>query len=82
MRTIKIKNMSYEQYSDVLDSITKTIPYALYNQYYRPNLKVGVFSFWDVAYIPKPLKKYILQPPVSRENVELLQKEIIEAFKE
>lgn len=81
MRLIKIPDLEYVQYEKIRDAIYSVIPFALLNQQYSKKLKTGFFNFWDVAYIPEELRKYIVQPPVSRENFELLHKKMIDALK-
>lgn len=80
MRLVKIENCSYIKYSKIRDAIFETIPYSLFNQGYSPGLQLGIFNFWDLTYIPEDLIQFIVQPPVSRENVELLHKKISEAL--
>lgn len=80
MRLIKIENCSYESYSKIANAIYSVIPFALINDAYRKDLRTAFFNFWDVEYIPEELKKYILQPPLSRENKELLHEKLIKAF--
>jgi len=82
MRLIKIENCSYEKYSKIADAIYSVIPFALINDAYRKDLKTAYFNFWDSDYIPDDLKKYIMQPPLSRENQKLLHKKLLEAFEE
>lgn len=81
MRLIKIPNCSYEQYCKIADTIYEVIPFALINDAYRGNLQTAFFNFWDVSYIPEDLRKYIVQPPLSRENVELLHEKLKEVLK-
>jgi len=76
MRLIKIEQCDYKTYSTIRDTIMEVIPFALINQDYSPNLKVAIFNFWDVAYIPEELRKYIMQPPLSRENQALLREKL------
>lgn len=80
MRMLKIPNLEYEQYNAIRNSIYKTIPFAIINNEYLPDLKMGFFNFWDVAYIPDVLRKYIMQPPVSREDFDKMKAEIVKAF--
>lgn len=81
MRLIKIPDLEYEQYEKIRDAIYSVIPFALLNQQYSKKLKTGFFNFWDVAYIPDELKKYIVQPPLSRENFALLHEKMLDALK-
>lgn len=78
MRMIKIENCSYHKYDIIRNAIMSVIPYALINQDYSKELKLAVFNFWDSDYIPKDLKKFIMQPPLSRENQDLLHKKLSE----
>lgn len=82
MRLIKIEDCSYEKYSRIADAIYSVIPFALINDAYRKELKTAYFNFWDVEYIPESLRKYIMQPPLSRENKALLHEKLEEAFNE
>ena len=59
MIIIKIPKLEYENYSDILDILTE-FPYHLSNQYYRPKLKIGIFCFTKLQFIPDSLKKYII----------------------
>ena len=76
MRLIKIENCSYEKFEAIRDTIYSVIPFAIINQGYSRKLQMAIFNFWDVTYIPEELKKYIMQPPLSRENVELLKQKL------
>ena len=76
MRLIKIENCSYERFEQIRDAIFEVIPFAIINQGYSKKLKMAIFNFWDVEYIPDELKKYIVQPPLSRENKELLKEKL------
>ena len=80
MRLIKIENCSYETFEKIRDAIYEVIPFAIINQGYSKNLQMAIFNFWDVEYIPDDLKQYIMQPPLSRENKELLKEKLLEAF--
>ena len=80
MRLIKIEDCSYEQYNKIANAIYSVIPFALINDAYRKDLKTAYFNFWDVEYIPESLRKYIMQPPLSRENKELLHKKLLEVL--
>ena len=80
MRLIKIPDLEYEQYEKIRDAIYSVIPFALLNQQYCKSMKTGFFNFWDVAYIPEELRQFIVQPPVSRENFELLHKKMLEVL--
>lgn len=51
--------MKSKQYNDLLDILT-AFPHYLVNQYYRPKLKIGIFCFADMQYIPDSLKEYII----------------------
>lgn len=76
MRLIKIENCSHERFEQIRDAIYEVIPFAIINQGYSKKLKMAIFNFWDVEYIPQELKKYIVQPPLSRENKELLKEKL------
>lgn len=76
MRLIKIENCSYERYKQIRDAIMEVIPFAIINQDYSSKLQTAIFNFWDVEYIPDELKQYIVQPPLSRENKELLKEKL------
>ena len=78
MRLIKIEPCSYERFEQIRDAIYEVIPFAIINQGYSSKLKLAIFNFWDVEYIPEQLKKYIVQPPLSRENKELLKEKLAE----
>lgn len=85
MRLVWIPNLEYEQYSQIFDAIIQHIkkggiPFALLNQGYSARLKVGFFNFWDSDYIPENLKKFILQPPRSREDKEKLVNQLNEVI--
>jgi len=81
MRLIKIENCEYETYNKIRNAIMSVIPFAIINQDYSKDLKTAIFNFWDVEYIPEDLKKYIMQPPLSRENKKILHEKLLEAFK-
>lgn len=75
MRCIKIPNCEYKTFEAIRDAIFDEIPFVLLNQGYSKKLKVAIFNFWDECYIIEELKSYIVQPPLSRENVpELINK--------
>ena len=76
MRLIKIENCSYERFEAIRDAIYEVIPFAIINQGYSKKLQMAFFNFWDVEYIPDELKQYIVQPPLSRENKELLKEKL------
>ena len=82
MRLIKIEKCSYEKFEKIRDAIYEVIPFAIFNEGYSPKLKMAIFNFWDVEYIPESLRKYIMQPPLSRENKALLKEKLQEAFKD
>lgn len=81
MRLCKIPNLSYEDFEKIRDVIYSNVPFALIHVGYSPKLKVGIFNFWDSDYIPDEMKKYILQPPLSRENKEKMTKELGDLLK-
>ena len=76
MRLIKIENCSLGRYLQIRDAIMEIIPFAIINQDYSEGLQIAIFNFWDSDYIPDELKKYIMQPPLSRENRELLKEKL------
>jgi len=76
MRLISIDDCSYERFEAIRDAIFEVIPFAIINQGYSKKLKRAIFNFWDVEYIPEELKKYIMQPPLSRENKALLKQKL------
>ena len=76
MRLVKIPECTYEQYTKIRDTIMDIIPFAIINQDYSLKSKTAIFNFWDSDYIPQDLKKYIVQPPLSRENKELLKEKL------
>lgn len=80
MRLIKIPNIEYQTFEKVRDAIFDTIPFACIESVYSKKLRTGFFNFWDVTYIPDSLKQYIVQPPMSRENVEKLHQALENAF--
>lgn len=80
MRLVKIRPCSYEKFSKIRDVIYETVPFAIINQGYSSELSMAIFNFWDTDYIPEPLKKYIVQPPLSRENKDLLKQKINEVL--
>lgn len=82
MRLIKISKCSYEQYESIRDAIYSVIPFALINNEYSKKLETAFFNFWDVEYIPDDLKRFIMQPPLSRENKELLHEKMMDAVKD
>ncbi len=76
MRLITIPKCSYAQYEQIRDAIYSVIPFALFNQQYVKSTQTAYFNFWDVSYIPPELQHYIMQPPLSRENVDLLHEKL------
>ena len=84
MRMIKIEDCSKEQFEKIKLAICDVIPYALINSEFVFNSTehppFAIFNFWDSDYIPEKLKKYIMQPPLSRENKELLHKKLLEVL--
>lgn len=81
IRLVKIPNMSEDEYNRIIDAIDETIPFAVVDARYNPRLKAGIFNFWDTDYIPEELKKFIVQPPLSRENREKMSRMLKEAVK-
>ena len=82
MRLIRIENLKQYDYMKIKDAILSVIPFALINQTYSRKLRTGYFNFWDVEYVPDELKKYIMQPPLSRENKALLHEKLKDVIKE
>lgn len=80
MRLVKIPNCSYDQFEKIRDAIYEVIPFAIINEGYSRKLNVAIFNFWDSDYIPELLKQHIVQPPLSRENIELLHEKLKEAI--
>lgn len=80
MRLIRIEDCSYKKFEAIRDAIFSVIPFAIINQGYSKKLRMAIFNFWDVEYIPDELKKYIVQPPLSRENKALLHEKMLEVF--
>lgn len=76
MRLIKIPNLEYKEFEALRDIIYTYIPFAILYIGYSPKLKLGVFHFFDSDYIAEELKKYILQPPLNKETVEKMSKEL------
>lgn len=76
MRMLKIPDLEYEDFKKIRWAILKHIPFALLEVVYERDHKIGFFNFWDVEYIPKQLRKFIVQPPASREPVEKMLDEI------
>ena len=81
MRTIRIEECEYALYEAIRDAIIETVPFALIQDMYSKYTKTAIFNFWDSDYIPTCLYKFIIQPPLSRENKEKMNTAIIFAFK-
>jgi len=75
MRMIKFKS-EYSVFEKVRNVIDSVIPFAVIDIRYNPNTKETIVNFWDSDYIPDELKKYIVQPPLSRENKEKMSNEL------
>lgn len=80
MRLVKLENIEYKEWELIFRSIIEVIPFALLNQGYSKELKTGFFNFWDSDYIPNELKPFIMQPPLSRENLGLLTEKMKKAM--
>ncbi len=80
MRLVKLENIEYDEWELIFRSILEVIPFALLNQGYNRELKMGFFNFWDSDYVPSELKPFIMQPPLSRENTVLLTEGMKEAM--
>ena len=76
MRLLKME-IPYEKFNKIRGAILKHIPFALINDTYDSETGIAYFNFWDTEYIPKQLKKYIVQPPAKREPVEKLIEAIL-----
>ena len=61
MRTVKIEKIEYETFKRVRGLLYANIPYALISNTYLDDLKTAFFVFWDLAYVPESLKKYIME---------------------
>jgi len=81
MRLVKIPNCSYEMYEKMRDAIDTVIPFAVIDIRYDPKPKIAIVNFWDSDYIPEEMKKFIVQPPLSRENREKLTQLLGDIFK-
>ncbi len=81
MRCVKITDCDYDTFEAIRDAIFDEIPFALVNQGYSPKKRIAIFNFWDRDYISAKLEKYILQPPLNRENVPKLIKVLEEILK-
>ena len=80
MRLIRIENISEQKFEKIFAVIVKHIPFSLVNQGYSYVTRTGFFNFWDSDYIPESLRKYIVQPPLSRENREAMNNELEKIF--
>lgn len=76
MRLLRIPDLEYEDFTKIRWAILKHIPFAVIEIIYESEHKIGYFNFWDVEYIPLQLRKFIVQPPASREPVEKMLAEI------
>lgn len=84
MRMCRIDNLDYPAFEVIRDAIYSVIPFAVIEVQYSKNLRTGYFNFWDSDYIPDEMKEFIVQPPMSRENKELLHERlgaVIDAWK-
>ncbi len=80
MRTASIDKLEYEKYNAITKAIIKVMPFALVNQGYNKELKIGFWNFWDSDYIPPVLQGYIQRPPFHQENVNNLERMILQNF--
>jgi len=76
MRLCKIPNLEYKDFEAIRDVLYANVPFAVIHVGYSPKMKTGIFNFWDSDYIPDEMKKFIMQPPLSRENKEKMTKEL------
>ena len=60
MKTIQIKDCSYEKFEAIRDIIYEYIPFSIVHLGYSKKLKLAIFNFWDSDYIPDKLKLYIM----------------------
>jgi hypothetical protein len=81
MRLVRIPNLEYEDYERLRDAMFDVIPFAIICPEYSKKLKTGFFNFWDSDYIPDELQKFIVQPPLSRENKDKMKASIVAALK-
>ncbi|KKN86532.1 hypothetical protein LCGC14_0267080 [marine sediment metagenome] len=81
MRMCRIPELDYADFEKIRDAIFSVIPFSVFEVQYSKELKTGYFNFWDSDYIPAEMSKYIVQPPLSRENKALLHKKLIGVMK-
>lgn len=74
MKTIKIKDCSYEKFEAVRDIIYEYIPFSIVHLGYSKKLKLAIFNFWDSDYIPDRLHPYIM--PLNQALLARLNKEL------
>ncbi|MHA1382338.1 MAG: hypothetical protein ACTSR3_01130 [Candidatus Helarchaeota archaeon] len=79
MKLVKIENCGHELYARILGILLKEIPFALINQAY--NNTIAYFMFWDSAYVPEELKKYIVEIPENPEKVNRINNNIKKLIK-
>ena len=60
MKTLAIKEMEYPEFEALRDLFYEFIPFALVHVGYSKKMKMCIFNFWDSAYIPEQLTKYIM----------------------
>ncbi len=60
MKTIQIKDCSYEKFEAIRDIIYEYIPFSIVHLGYSKKLKMAIFNFWDSDYIPNELSSYII----------------------
>jgi len=74
MRTVIIKDISYECYQEIRDELYSVIPYAMYNENFCNGN--AYFMFWDGQYVPDSLAEYITAPPRQDEEWVKMSKNI------
>ena len=69
MRTIIIDEENFDEikFKAILRRLYSDKPYAIVNHYFLevgtyPNGR-GIITFWDLAYVPEDLMKYVTAPP-------------------
>ncbi len=67
---------NYETFEAIRDVICSEVPFALINAMYSKKLGEAFFNFWDSDYIPDDLKKFIMNPPTSREQKQRMREKL------
>ena len=60
MKTVKIKNCSYEEFEKIRDVIYDIAPFILAKEGYSKKTEIATFAFSDSSYIPKCLDPFII----------------------